>query len=48
MESFPKVVIKAMAVDVVCYGSDLNVTSMHKLDEDIRKSVLVVILSTPR
>lgn len=45
VEPLPKVVVKATAVDAICHGSNLNVSGVHMLDEDIRKNALVAMMT---
>ena len=41
----PKIIVKATAVDAVCRGSDLYISGVHMLDEDIRKNALVALMT---
>ena len=41
----PKIIVKATAVDAVCRGSDLFISGVHMIDEDIRKNALVAMMT---
>jgi H/ACA ribonucleoprotein complex subunit 4 len=41
----PKIIVKATAVDAICRGSDLYISGVHMIDEDIRKNALVAMMT---
>lgn len=45
VEPLPKVIVKATAVDAICHGSDLNVSGVHMMDDEIRKNALVALMT---